>query len=62
MTTEANATTTTTNGRAGKSDPVADLLRELESAVSNDNITEVVLVASKALVLAERWRPRPAAD
>jgi hypothetical protein len=57
MATEA----TTTNGRTqAVADPIDELLRELDEAVAEDNMAAVLLVATRALVLAERWRPRPA--
>jgi hypothetical protein len=61
MATEATSATTT-NGRKAAPDVIDDLMKQLEAAVSNDNITDVVLVATRALLLAERWKPRPAAD
>jgi hypothetical protein len=52
--------TTTTDGRKAAADPIDQLLKDLDEAVAEDNLAAVMLVATRALVLAERWRPRPA--
>ena len=40
---------------------IDELTKALAAAAENENLTEALMVAARALLLAERWRPRPQA-